>query len=98
MHNGKPATSSDFVSINKSSHTEKKRKVVLWLCETNLVTDNKLTRMVRNRGVLTVSPLDKHQEGKEEETPEETDECEKRKVVKEKKMTQLLSEPRGQHG
>lgn len=85
MHDGKPTTSSDFVSINKSPHAEKKRTVVLWLHETNLVRDNKLTRTVRNPGVPAVSALNKHQEDKEEETPEGTDECENRKMEREKR-------------
>lgn len=85
MHNGKPATSSDFVSINKGPHIKKERIDVFWLCETNFVRNNKLTRMVRNPGVPMVSALNKHQEDKEEETPEGTDECENRKMEKEKR-------------
>lgn len=45
-----------------------------------------------------MSALDKHQEDKEEETPEGTDECENRKMEKGKEMTQLLSKRGGQHG
>lgn len=77
-------TSSDFVSINKSPHNEK-MGLVFCQYETNLVTDNKLTRTVRNPGVPTVSALHKQQEDKEEETPEGTDKCENRKMEREKR-------------